>query len=107
MSEEFTDFDELYETNTHKLEECGHKFHTTCIINWFRQGNQNCPNCGDCGISAKSRKYGFSRNWGGVNQNYVKNSRHYALIQNVRTLLRSLKNPLQKFQKWKASIKSY
>ena len=62
--EEFTDFDELYETNTHKLEECGHKFHTTCIINWFRQGNQNCPNCGDCGISAGSRKYGFSRNWG-------------------------------------------
>ena len=30
----------------HTLEECGHKFHTTCLIAWFRRGNNGlCPLC--------------------------------------------------------------
>ena len=34
-------------TATHALEECGHQFHTTCILRWFRQEEQHneCPTC--------------------------------------------------------------
>tara|TARA_B100000287_G_C20385993_1_gene683531 strand:- start:29 stop:532 length:504 start_codon:yes stop_codon:yes gene_type:complete len=27
--------------------ECGHKYHTSCIINWFRNGYKSCPLCND------------------------------------------------------------
>ena len=33
------------EYNCHSLYECQHKFHTECIITWFRSGNQDCPLC--------------------------------------------------------------
>ena len=31
---------------THKLE-CGHTFHTNCIVGWFRSGQKSCPICRD------------------------------------------------------------
>jgi hypothetical protein len=30
----------------HCLDECNHKFHTKCIISWFRKAS-TCPNCRD------------------------------------------------------------
>jgi hypothetical protein len=30
----------------HYLDECNHKFHTKCIISWFRKAS-TCPNCRD------------------------------------------------------------
>lgn len=27
--------------------ECNHKFHTKCIMSWFRTGKPNCPLCND------------------------------------------------------------
>ena len=33
---------------THELE-CGHKFHTECIVAWFRSGQSSCPLCRDGG----------------------------------------------------------
>ena len=27
--------------------DCNHKYHTKCIIEWFRKGNSNCPLCND------------------------------------------------------------
>jgi uncharacterized Zn finger protein (UPF0148 family) len=30
----------------HELQ-CGHKFHSACIIQWFRNGNASCPMCRD------------------------------------------------------------
>lgn len=34
------DTEQIYE-----IPECKHKFHTNCIITWFRVGNSNCPYC--------------------------------------------------------------
>jgi hypothetical protein len=33
-------------SNKHTLD-CGHSFHTECIVSWFRTGNSSCPNCRD------------------------------------------------------------
>lgn len=38
--------DDINEDKSHTLE-CGHSFHSSCIINWFRKGNSNCPLCND------------------------------------------------------------
>ena len=50
ICQEYIDMEaEIYKPTSYKLETCTHRFHTTCIINWFRQGNKTCPNCGDNG----------------------------------------------------------
>ena len=38
--------DENNEDNIFNLE-CNHKFHTKCIMEWFRSSNGNCPLCND------------------------------------------------------------
>ena len=34
------------------LPECGHGYHTNCIMTWFRAGNDACPCCGNKGINS-------------------------------------------------------
>ena len=36
----------INEKESYKLE-CGHVFHTNCIVQWFRNSNGNCPCCWD------------------------------------------------------------
>ena len=35
------------------LPECNHKYHTHCLISWFRNGDSRCPYCGNNGINNK------------------------------------------------------
>ena len=42
--------DVMNENESHKLTPCNHQFHTECIIQWFRMGeNTSCPLCRDRG----------------------------------------------------------
>jgi hypothetical protein len=33
------------ENNTHIIPECGHSFHSNCLIEWLRIGDKSCPMC--------------------------------------------------------------
>ena len=39
------------ETNIYSLPECTHKYHTNCIMHWFRAGHNTCPLCNNTGIN--------------------------------------------------------
>ena len=40
---------ENYENKKEYTLECNHKYHTDCIMKWFRLGNEKCPLCNDKG----------------------------------------------------------
>ena len=42
-------FEEINQDNSHILE-CNHKFHTNCIVKWFRNSHKNCPLCNDISL---------------------------------------------------------
>jgi hypothetical protein len=35
----------------YKLPECGHEYHTHCVVAWFRNGDSRCPYCGNKGVN--------------------------------------------------------
>lgn len=35
------------------LPECKHTYHTSCLVSWFRNGDNRCPYCGNKGINNK------------------------------------------------------
>ena len=37
--------------NNYTLPECKHKYHTKCIIEWFKKGDNRCPYCQNRGIN--------------------------------------------------------
>lgn len=53
---------ESIDDSLHWSLECNHKFHTECIIQWFRRGNDTCPSCRDQGnIDALDHQDSFAR----------------------------------------------
>ena len=47
---------ESLENDTIQIE-CGHKYHTNCIVKWFRTGHKNCPLCNDTTIDVENISY--------------------------------------------------
>lgn len=46
--------EELECTQCYTLPECNHRYHTNCLISWFRNGDPRCPYCGNKGVNNKS-----------------------------------------------------
>ena len=105
--EEFNDIDELYGKTTHKLEECGHKFHTNCIISWFRQTERTaCPNCGDCGV-VNSDEVNSAINWRWHN---LRARERFSLIRRYskrKNAPQKLKTQIDKISKMEKELKEY
>jgi hypothetical protein len=47
--------DNLNKEQIYKLPECGHKYHTNCIMHWVRAGHCKCPYCGNNGSNNEER----------------------------------------------------
>jgi len=43
--------EEMECTQCYTLPECNHKYHTNCLISWFRNGDPRCPYCGNKGVN--------------------------------------------------------
>ena len=48
--------EELSCQQCYTLPECKHTYHTSCLVNWFRNGDNRCPYCGNKGINNKCNK---------------------------------------------------
>ena len=48
---------EKLDNNIYTVPECSHKFHTNCIMTWFRTGYDSCPLCQDHGINSLDDMY--------------------------------------------------
>ena len=49
--------EELECSQCYTLPECNHRYHTNCIISWFRNGDSRCPYCGNKGINNKDADF--------------------------------------------------
>ena len=46
--------DDLTTEQIYQLPECGHVYHTNCILQWMRSGHNKCPYCGNIGECSQS-----------------------------------------------------
>lgn len=74
------------------LPECGHCFHTNCIMHWFRSGNTNCPYCNNNGINSTlfRGRYSIDR---------YKLLRRVSRNKNAPKQLKNIVNNLKKLEK--------
>lgn len=68
--------------NNYTLPECKHKYHTRCIIEWFKKGDNRCPYCQNRGINNQGdNNQEFNNQWynnqGNNNQIYSQNMKIY------------------------------
>ena len=56
--------DNLGEQDVYTLPECNHKFHTNCIMTWFRAKHNTCPLCNNKGINATRAQINEQANYG-------------------------------------------
>jgi len=86
------------------LPECKHKYHTHCLISWFRNGDSRCPYCGNKGINNKPHDSGGFRK-----RYYSVGTYEYIYLNDLRKfayLKKNSKNPVaiklqKKFEKIK------
>ena len=53
-------YDLLENKNNYILPECKHKYHTECIIEWFKTGDNRCPYCQNKGINNQGEKLNYN-----------------------------------------------
>lgn len=84
----------LDEQQTTTLQPCGHSFHTTCIVQWFRSGVSRCPLCNDVGRVPR-----------GIGERY-KLIRAYARKKDAPPALKSYVRRLKKTEESLVCVKS-
>lgn len=102
-------------SNIYELPECGHKFHTNCIMHWFRTDHNTCPLCQNTGINyqiafqqANSSDFAEKRLW----ENYYTEACKYVkkkdadkeIVSKIKAIKKTIENDKQKkkqFQIWK------
>jgi hypothetical protein len=70
--------EQMTEENYYAIPECGHIFHTNCIITWFRSLHPNCPLCNDVGMNIPMNNKGGNY-WTYYRNNCVKGEELYKM----------------------------
>ena len=89
--------------NTHSLE-CNHKYHTNCIINWFRLGNNNCPLCNSDKLDINKMNY-FTKI--STIDEIIKFSKKKECPKIIKTKVKIIKNNQDKLKKQKSILSEF
>jgi hypothetical protein len=90
----------LHNEPSYCLPECNHNFHTSCIITWFRTGDNLCPYCRHKGINYCSKKY--CRDYGflsAADNQRLKDLRAYARRTDANPIVKKKFDNLAKINK--------
>ena len=104
--------------NIYELPECGHKYHTNCIMHWFRTNHNSCPLCQNHGINyntaceqANGENYLGRRIWSEYYKNAVAHTRKKnadpEIVKRVKAVQKSINKDKQAkldFKTWKGEI---
>ena len=72
------------------LPECSHRFHTNCIMHWFRAYNGRCPLCNNEGINFNENEYDYNERKAFINY-YRMASYHCRRKDANKTILKEIK----------------
>jgi hypothetical protein len=73
---------------SYTLPECKHRYHTNCIVTWFRNGYQNCPHCNN----NPDYSYGYLKK----NSLTLKTIKNFSKRKNSPKILKTYFNKLDK-----------
>lgn len=104
--------------NIYELPECGHKYHTNCIMHWFRTNHNSCPLCQNQGINyntayeqANQENYLGRRIWSEYYKNAVAHTRKKnadpEIVKRVKAVQKTInkdKQAKKDFKTWKGEI---
>jgi len=104
----------MTEENYYAIPECGHIFHTNCIITWFRSLRPNCPLCNDCGINLPIDTHGqcdyyntISMRAKGENLYKLRNSKKFPTSSKIQKIIARITNIKQKIVQNKKYVRVY
>ena len=98
----------MNESDYYPVPECGHIFHTDCIVAWFRSGKSNCPLCNDKGVNEE-----FDTGYlGGSRYNSIKKGKlilkyykNYNLPPKAKSLIKRIQSLEDKIKEHKSNRK--
>lgn len=101
--------DNLGEQYVYTLPECNHKFHTNCIMTWFRAKHNTCPLCNNKGINATRGQINEQANYGewAKRKKYLK---LYSIVSRKSTgknASKEMKKEVEKVRKYNKKFKEF
>ena len=101
-------------SDIYTLPECNHKFHTNCIIHWFRAGKNKCPLCMNQGINyQQAEQYINEANYVSrkIWENYYNTAVRYSKrkdadkeiskkVKSIQKTMEEFKNKKKEYNEW-------
>jgi len=94
------------DTNSYIVPECQHSFHTNCIVEWFRRGNESCPKCRRrpneyfTDLWTQEARYKFNRRFA-IRKTAPKDLKN--AVAQLRKLERKQREEKRRYREWKQS----
>ena len=101
--------DNLGGDNIYTLPECNHKFHTNCIMTWFRAKHNTCPLCNNKGINATKAQINEQANhcnWG-TRRKYLKMYSIVSRKSRGKNALKEMKKEVEKVRRYQKKFDKF